>query len=76
MYVDAEEMEKVFNSGFDRLIAGSSLPGAPPASSAGAGAYDTALTPMDDDERVPTKKAGRKQILSDDEYLTNPSDDE
>jgi len=74
VYVDAEEMEKVFNAAFNRHIAGSDLPGAPvKASSSG---YDGALTPMDDDERLPARgKAGRKQIISDDEYLT-PSDEE
>ncbi|CCL99639.1 uncharacterized protein FIBRA_01659 [Fibroporia radiculosa] len=76
VYVDAEEMEKVFNAAYDRLIAGSSLPGAPPALPAPSGTYDSALTPVED-ERIPAKvKGGRKQILSDDEYLTNPSDDE
>jgi len=77
VYVDAEEMEKVFNAAFDRVIAGSALPGAPAAPSTASGAYDSALTPMDEDERLPPKgKSGRKQIISDDEYLTNPSDDE
>ncbi|PCH33114.1 hypothetical protein WOLCODRAFT_21769 [Wolfiporia cocos MD-104 SS10] len=78
VYVDSEEMEKVFMATFDRVVAGSGLPGAPASSSSSAmGAYDTALTPMDDDERLPPKSKGaRKQIISDDEYLTNPSDDE
>lgn len=77
VYVDADEMEKVFNALFDRLIVGSDLPGAPPAPASVSTAYDSALTPMDEDERVPAKgKNGRKQIISDDEYLTNPSDDE
>ncbi|KZT08941.1 uncharacterized protein LAESUDRAFT_675453 [Laetiporus sulphureus 93-53] len=76
VYVDAEEMEKVFDAQYERLIVGSDLPGAPPAPISSSGIYDP-LTPVDDDERVPTKsKGGRKQILSDDEYLTNPSDDE
>ena len=76
VYVDAEEMEKVFDAQYERLIVGSDLPGAPPAPISSSGVYDP-LTPVDDDERVPTKsKGGRKQILSDDEYLTNPSDDE
>ncbi|KAI0932898.1 hypothetical protein AcW1_000117 [Taiwanofungus camphoratus] len=77
VYVDADEMEKVFNALFDRLIVGSDLPGAPPAPASVSTAYDSALTPMDEDERVLAKgKNGRKQIISDDEYLTNPSDDE
>ncbi|EMD41348.1 hypothetical protein CERSUDRAFT_109939 [Gelatoporia subvermispora B] len=77
VYVDAEEMEKVFNAAFERHLVGSGLPGAPaPASGSASGAYDSALTPMDEDERLPSKgKNGRKQIISDDEYLT-PSDEE
>ena len=31
IYTDAEEMEKVFNAAWDRVIVGSGLPGAPPA---------------------------------------------
>lgn len=75
VYVDADEMEQIFNATFERVIVGTDMPGAPPAPGAASGAYD-ALTPMDDDERLPSKsKNGRKQVLSDDEYLT-PSDDE
>lgn len=78
VYVDADEMEKVFNAAFERLIVGSDLPGAPPAAaSLSSAVYDAALTPMDEDERpAPKGKSSRKQIISDDEYLTNPSDDE
>lgn len=77
VYVDAEEMEKVFNAQYERLIVGSELPGAPAALNGSSSAYDSALTPMDEDERLPLKgKSTRKQVLSDDEYLTNPSDDE
>lgn len=78
VYKDAEEMEKVFDATFDRVVAGTDIPGAPPAAAAPAGpAYEAALTPMDDDERPPLvkSKSGRKQVLSDDEYLT-PSDEE
>ena len=72
VYVDAEEMEKVFDAVFERVIAGSSLPGAPGASQA----ESSAMTPVFDDERPTVKgKNGRKQVISDDEYLT-PSDDE
>ena len=75
VYNDAEEMEKILNATFERVIVGSDLPGAPPPSAA-SGAYDGALTPMDEDERPPPRaKGGRKQVLSDDEYLT-PSDEE
>ncbi|KAJ3879309.1 SNF2-family ATP dependent chromatin remodeling factor snf21 [Lentinula edodes] len=82
VYNDAEEMEKVFNAAYDRVISGSSLPGAMSTASgsgSNAGSYDSALTPMDDDERPPpplkSRGSGRKQVLSDEEYLT-PSDDE
>ncbi|KAJ3751098.1 SNF2-family ATP dependent chromatin remodeling factor snf21 [Lentinula detonsa] len=82
VYNDAEEMEKVFNATYDRVISGSGLPGAPSVGSgsgSNAGSYDSALTPMDDDERPPpplkSRGSGRKQVLSDEEYLT-PSDDE
>lgn len=77
VYNDADEMEKVFNATFERTIVGTDMPGAPPAAGAASAAYDGALTPMDDDERPPLSKgkSGRKQVLSDDEYLT-PSDDE
>lgn len=79
VYVDAEEMEKVFDAAFERYIVGSGLPGAPAGSSSTSSTYDSALTPMDDDERPPpparSRSAGRKQVISDEEYLT-PSDDE
>ena len=81
VYVDAEEMEKVFNAAWDRAIVGSDLPGAPPTPGtvSATGSYASALTPMDDDDRPPPpsrgRSAGRKQVLSDEEYLT-PSDDE
>ncbi|KAG7450799.1 uncharacterized protein BT62DRAFT_1045760 [Guyanagaster necrorhizus] len=79
VYNDAEEMEKVFDATYERVIVGSGLPGAPLS-----GSYDSALTPMDDDERPPppvrSRSTGRKQVLSDEEgddpeYLT-PSDDD
>ena len=81
VYIDAEEMEKVFDATFERMTAGSGLPGA--ASTGGgsgsvSGSYESALTPMDDDERPPptrSRSAGRKQVISEDEYLT-PSDDD
>lgn len=81
VYIDAEEMEKVFDAAFDRVTVGSGLPGAAQAggvAGGSTGSYDSALTPMDDDDRPPpirSRSAGRKQIISEDEYLT-PSDDE
>jgi ATP-dependent helicase STH1/SNF2 len=71
VYVDADEMERVFVNRYNEVIVGSGLPGAP----AGYGA------PSVDDERdVGYSQRGRgvpnrRQIMSDDEYLT-PSDEE
>jgi len=74
VYVDADEMEKVFNAAFDRVTIGSDLPGAVPTSSSsssvgGAGAIDgflstgiyddNALTPMDEDDRPHPPVRGR-----------------
>jgi ATP-dependent helicase STH1/SNF2 len=78
VYVDAEEMEKVFDATYDRVMTGSGLPGAPGAS---GGMSDSALTPMEEDvpaQPIPSKgkMSGRKLIISDDEYLTTPSDEE
>ena len=56
VYNDAEEMEKIFNATFERTIAGSDLPGAPPPSVGAAAAYEGALTPMDEDERPPPSR--------------------
>ncbi|KAI9460194.1 SNF2 family N-terminal domain-containing protein [Lactarius psammicola] len=80
VYVDAVEMEKVFDAAYARHVANSGLPGADVSVvPAGGGVLDEALTPMDEDReegRPPPKtKTGRKQIVSDDEYLT-PSDDD
>ncbi|KAG2345382.1 hypothetical protein BDR05DRAFT_930827 [Suillus weaverae] len=80
VYIDAEEMEKVFHSTLERVTAGTGLPGAPPAlgGPSSSATYDSALTPMDEDERPQrgrARSAGRKQVISDDEYLT-PSDEE
>lgn len=82
VYDDANEMEKVFQATFDRVTVG--LPGATGGGSGSAsnsivgdGSYDSALTPMDEDERPPppSRNRGRKQVISDEEYLT-PSDDD
>jgi ATP-dependent helicase STH1/SNF2 len=79
VYVDAVEMEKVFDAAYARHVVNSGLPGADMSSVAGGGGLDEALTPMDEDReegRLPPKtKSVRKQIVSDDEYLT-PSDDD
>ena len=81
VYVDAEEMEKAFDAAFAKHIVGSGLPGAPSSSSGGAGGssggYDSALTPMDEDDRpAPTRsKSARKQVISDDEYMTQTDEE-
>jgi len=82
VYIDAEEMEKVFDAALERAFTGSGLPGATPASGGNdstAGSYESALTPMEDEERPPPSRGrstGRKQVISEDEYLTSPSDDD
>ena len=82
MYIDADEMEKVFDAAFERITVGSGLPGAALAAGAegnrSASSYDSALTPMEDDDHPPLVRArgsGRKQVISEDEYLTQ-SDEE
>ena len=71
MYNDADEMGKVFNATFERAVVGTDIPGAPAPVAASSTVYE-ALTPVDDDDRppLPKLKSGRKQVLSDDEYLT------
>ncbi|KAH9177014.1 SNF2 family N-terminal domain-containing protein [Lactarius sanguifluus] len=80
VYVDAVEMEKVFDAAYARHVANSGLPGADVSVvPVGGGGLEEALTPMDEDREegrpTPKTKTGRKQIVSDDEYLT-PSDDD
>ncbi|KAI6028981.1 SNF2 family N-terminal domain-containing protein, partial [Pisolithus marmoratus] len=82
VYVDAEEMEKVFFAVLEKVTAGSGLPGASPSPSApsASGSYESALTPMEEDERPQQQRgrprgSSRRQIMSEDEYLT-PSDEE
>ena len=78
VYIDAVEMEKVLDAAFTRAFAGSGLPGAEVAGPAPSAQPDEALTPMEEDEQrapPPPRSKGRRQIVSDDEYLTQ-SDDE
>ncbi|KAJ6498002.1 SNF2-family ATP dependent chromatin remodeling factor snf21 [Mycena vitilis] len=79
VYIDAVEMEKVLDATFKRLTVGSGLPGAQGAAGGSAGSYESALTPMDEDDRPPPPSRGRsstrRQVISDEEYLT-PSDDD
>lgn len=87
VYVDAEEMERVFKATWNRVIVGSDFPGAPRAAADGGGggagsatgSYASALTPMEEDGPPPPtrgRSVSRRQVLSDEEYLTTPSDDE
>lgn len=77
VYIDADEMEKVFNEVFNRLTIGSGLPGADPVPS---GPTASASTPMDEDDKPgPVRRnSGRnsKQILSDDDEYLTPSEDD
>lgn len=77
VYLDAIEMERVFDETFERVIAGTDLPGAPPAGGPGASSSsnDIAMSPVEEHRLLPKAKSGRKQVLSDDEFLT-PSEEE
>ncbi|KAF9234947.1 SNF2 family N-terminal domain-containing protein [Melanogaster broomeanus] len=69
VYIDAEEMEKVFNATLAKNHNAASA----------SGSYDSALTPMDEDDRpqrVRARSAGRRQVLSDDDEYLTPSDEE
>ncbi|TDL15839.1 SNF2-family ATP dependent chromatin remodeling factor snf21 [Rickenella mellea] len=78
VYVDAEEMEKVFNEVFDRETRGSGLPGA--ESALNSAAHSGAPTPMDEDDRPPPRRSATrtnsKQVLSDDDEYLTPSEDD
>lgn len=75
VYVDAEEMEKVFNDSTNRLVAGSGIPGAEKldgAVNAGSGGEEDAPP------QPRSKSASRaRQILSDDDddYLSEASEE-
>lgn len=76
VYNDAEEMERVFDATYNRVMTGSGLPDAPGGL---PGMSDSALTPMEEDIPPPpstSKQKGRKQIISDDEYLTQSENDD
>jgi len=76
VYNDAEDMELVFDATYNRIMTGSGLPEAPGGL---PGMSDSALTPMEEDIPPPpstSKQKGRKQIISDDEYLTQSENDE
>jgi ATP-dependent helicase STH1/SNF2 len=76
VFVDAVAMERVFDATYNRVITGSGLPEAPGGL---PGMSDSALTPMEEDIPPPpstSKQKGRKQIISDDEYLTQSENDD
>lgn len=70
VYIDAEEMEKVFEAAFQRHVANAGFPGSGGEVASGSGAYDA----MDDDEPLPpprSKSANRKAVISDDDYSSD-----
>ena len=71
VYVDAEEMEKVFMKVFDRETKGSGLPGATPSSSNTSGSspaeYDSISKPL---ARRSASRHNSKQVLSDDDVAS------
>jgi ATP-dependent helicase STH1/SNF2 len=72
VYVDAEQMERVFDSTYERVMAGSGLPGAP------SGGGGSALAALDSPGPSAPRSRGavnRRQVVSDEEYLT-PSDED
>ncbi len=77
VYVDAEEMEKVFDRVFDSETRGSGLPGIEPTYGGNGRSGGTSYQ-MDEDERPSRRNGGRnpKQVLSDDEEYLTPSDND
>jgi ATP-dependent helicase STH1/SNF2 len=70
VYIDAEEMEKVFQAAFDRFVANAGFPGSSGGIVASGSSYDA----MDDDEplsRPRSKSANRKAVISDDDYSSD-----
>lgn len=61
VYVDADEMEKVFRRAFEQQIVGSGLPGASGGSSLGLAEQDSMPAP-------PRRGNSHKRVISDDEY--------
>ncbi|VDC02001.1 unnamed protein product [Peniophora sp. CBMAI 1063] len=82
VYVDAVEMEKVFEATFARVLAANpDIPGAPGyGMQAPNGGMDDALTPMAEDEPGPSvrpgmRKSNSRRVVSDEEYLTQSDED-
>jgi ATP-dependent helicase STH1/SNF2 len=72
VYIDAEEMEKVFEAAYDRHVANAGFPGSSSGDIAsGSAAYDA----MDEDELLAppprSKSANRKAVISDDDYSSD-----
>jgi ATP-dependent helicase STH1/SNF2 len=69
VYIDAEEMEKVFEAAFQRHVANAGFPGSAGGDVA-SGSYDA----IDDDEPLPpprSKNSNRKAVISDDDYSSD-----
>ena len=73
VYIDADEMEKVLDETFRRLTVCSCLPGALPA---GVGVGTGGSGAGGDASRRAIGRTNSKQILSDEEDLLTPSDDD
>jgi len=79
VYIDAEEMEKVFEAAMQRHVNNAGFPGssggsAQEAAAASSSMYDDALTPMDEDEppaRPRSKSANRRAVISDEDYSSD-----
>lgn len=79
VYVDAEEMEKVFNEVFDRLTLGTDLPGAEPLRNKASAPESSSQADDDEKPAMARRNSGRngsKQILSDDDEYLTPSEDD
>jgi ATP-dependent helicase STH1/SNF2 len=70
VYIDAEEMEKVFEAAYDRHVANAGFPGSASGVASSSG-YDA----MDDDEPIARPRAKsaniRKAVISDDDYSSD-----
>jgi ATP-dependent helicase STH1/SNF2 len=70
VYIDAEEMEKVFEAAYDRHVANAGFPGF-----AGGVASSSGYDAMDDDEPIARPRAKsaniRKAVISDDDYSSD-----
>lgn len=68
VYIDAEEMEKVFEAAYDHFVANAGFPGS------GVVAASSSYDVMEDDDppaRPRSKSANRKAVISDDDYFSD-----